>query len=485
MPATPASTENPTPNLSSSDAAASQPPPTASKRKFDEIVTSLGTAHVSPQANKHAKCDAFESKPPANQLTSLAKRFIRAVSSYLDISLVLHYGCQSRWGSSSLPAGEHAEAKIHADVFNKMLENSPASADVIHEFWKDEKEWPRLQKFLRDAAMHACQGDTTSLKHKLGYLLTDPSQSLFPKINQTASKSDRGRNHPMLHDAIVPWPLRLVLNETEEPEVGDEPVPTSEAVAYIVLHLHLHSLTSLKHPQESHKGQIHQWQEKCADRGSIPVVLLRRRRVQPLGSRAGPFPQSVPPTCEAPSVDFTFLMYITTTFDDSGKVPKNCKARAHAQYTWSGEMIGYICGQARTMLSTSDWTTKEGAYNYERMFNSVVKLFKNKTDPWVVDTLAFYQRYVLGSLDSASDDDSENEDGDDSDLSAILTVRAARNTPSSEDPSGAQKLPYLLKTASQESCAVCVVDRSGMYSSLLPDQALLDMGGGAPSLERP
>ncbi|KAJ7029924.1 hypothetical protein C8F04DRAFT_1398203 [Mycena alexandri] len=113
----------------------------------------------------------------------------------------------------------------------------------------------------------------------------------------------------------------------------------------------------------------------------------------------------------------------TTAFDDSGKVPKNCKARAHAQLTWEGEMTGYICGQARTMISTSDWTSKDGAYNYEHMFKSVIKLFEKKDDAWVTDTLAFYQR-VFGSLDGSGDDES--------DISAILALRTSRNTPASD-----------------------------------------------------
>ncbi|KAJ7756674.1 hypothetical protein B0H16DRAFT_1538682 [Mycena metata] len=121
----------------------------------------------------------------------------------------------------------------------------------------------------------------------------------------------------------------------------------------------------------------------------------------------------------------------TTAFDDSGKVPKNCKARAHAQLSWEGEMIGYICGQARTMISTSDWTSKDGAYNYERMFKSVIKLFEKKDDAWVTDTLAFYQRQVFGSLDG-SGDESSDEDDDESDVSAILALRTSRNTPASD-----------------------------------------------------
>ncbi|KAJ7735844.1 hypothetical protein DFH07DRAFT_967036 [Mycena maculata] len=190
-------------NPPSTDAAASQPPLSASLKK---------PPHPSVQnvtlPNKRAKHDTFESKSPLEQLPSITKCFVRAVNPYLGITLVLHYGCQGRWGSlHSLSHVERAEAKIHVDAFHKC--------------------W---QKLFCDAASNACQGDTTGLKHKLNYLLADTTLSLTPKINENTSKSARGRNHPMLRDAIVPWPLHILLNERDAPEPDAEPVPTPRAV---------------------------------------------------------------------------------------------------------------------------------------------------------------------------------------------------------------------------------------------------------------
>ncbi|KAJ7021550.1 hypothetical protein C8F04DRAFT_1313797 [Mycena alexandri] len=435
----PSSTENPTPNPALADAAAPPPPASAAKRKFDEIIASLGAERASSnQANKPAKRDTFESKSPVDQLTSIAKRFVRAVNPYQDIALVLHYGCQARWGSTSLPEAERAEAKIHADAFDKMLASAPSSAEVIREFWKDPAHWSRLKKIFRDAASNARQGDTTGLKHKLNYLLADTTKSLTPKINETASKSDRGRNHPMLRDAIVPWPLRLTLNETEVAEAASaEPVPTPDAIV---------ALKNLM------KGKSADGKKNAPTVGQYPSCFYAEDSFNPQDPSQGLF--------RSP-----FLLRVarhiwttpTTAFDDSGKVPKNCKARAHGQYTWSGEMMGYICGQARTMISASEWTSKEGAYNYERMFNSVVKLFENKTDAWVVDTLAFYQRYVFGSLDRSADDSSENDSDDDSDVSTILALQAARNTPSSETFSIVQSLRRIEPSDSSTSRVIQIV----------------------------
>ncbi|KAJ7040024.1 hypothetical protein C8F04DRAFT_1315138 [Mycena alexandri] len=110
---------------------------------------------------------------------------------YKDFALVFRYDCAGRWGSSSLP----------------------------------------------DLA----QSDTSSLQHKLHSLLADPlSQALTPKTNNAASKSDWGRNHPMLRDVIIPWLLRLVLDETEDRRPGvltadsAERVPTPAALMYVL-----------------------------------------------------------------------------------------------------------------------------------------------------------------------------------------------------------------------------------------------------------
>ncbi|KAJ7731558.1 hypothetical protein DFH07DRAFT_847185 [Mycena maculata] len=315
-------------NPPSTDAAASQPPPLASKCKFEEAATSLANP-----------------SPPLSSFPRL---------------------------QTALSEQERAEAKIHVDAFHKMLASALSSANVILEFWKDPTQWPRLQKLFLDAASNTRQGDTTWLKHKLNYLLADTTLSLTPKINENASKSARGRNHPMLRDAIVPWP--------DAPEPDAEPVPTPRAV------------TALKNLM---KG-------KSTDGKNTPTASLYPSCFY----AEGPFDP------KAPSKGLFRSPFLL-------RVPKNCKARAHAQYTWTGEMIGYVCGQvSSTMISTSDWTTKDDAYNYKRMFKSVVKLFEKQMDTWVVDTLAFYQN-------ESSDDD----DDDDSDASAILALQAARDTP--------------------------------------------------------
>jgi hypothetical protein len=52
--------------------------------------------------------------------------------------------------------------------------------------------------------------------------------------------------------------------------------------------------------------------------------------------------------------------------------------------------------QGRTMISASEWTRKDGDYDYVKMFDKVVKLFTDHpTDPWAIETLDWYTKCVL------------------------------------------------------------------------------------------
>ncbi|KAJ7119056.1 hypothetical protein C8R44DRAFT_878566 [Mycena epipterygia] len=329
-------------------APAPAPPPSAAKRKYDEILDLLGAPPV--VAGKRAKRDSLETKSPLEKLLSLAKYFVRAVHPFMDIGLVLFYGSEANWttpapsvasNSITVPESERAEQKRHVDAFDKMMAKSPDSLDILREFYKDNKQWSRIVKLFREAAASARQNETSGLKHKTKYVL-DTVCNLLPAVSESASKSDRGINHPMLRDAIIPWPLRIQINE-------------------VLRHL---------------------W--------TVPSSAIERK----------------------------------------DRLSLTCNARAHGQFTMISTMIAYGCVQARTILSTSDWTAKDGSYDYVKLFNSVVALFEtDPTDAWAVDTLKWYQEGVFGSGDAAlASSGSSDSDNEDSEAAAILARRAARRT---------------------------------------------------------
>ncbi|KAJ7624006.1 hypothetical protein B0H17DRAFT_1219027 [Mycena rosella] len=344
--------------------------PSAAKRAFDEAIATLGTIPIS--SNKRTKRVTIETKSPLEKLLSCAKYFVRAVDPYMDMGLVLFHGSQAHWAvptivcpsSTTIVPPEHlAEQKRHIDAFDRMFSISPESVELLREFYKVPVQWTRIVAKLRAAAKNARQTDTSGLKHKLGYLLSDPSKCLAPPIPETTSKSDRGINHPMLRDAIVPWRLRNKINARVVAEEHDEETPNSSAPPEA-------SLT----PEAT---------ELC-------VTFGRHRALR-------------------------WMAQI------------NCEVTQELMAN-SKSLVG------RTMLCTSDWADKDGAYNDEKLFNSVVELFESDTtDPWGTETLQWgvFGKATKSGGSSDSDDDGDDDNDSDSVSGSILERRAARRSTAS------------------------------------------------------
>ncbi|KAF7372526.1 hypothetical protein MVEN_00114700 [Mycena venus] len=417
---TPSSSTGSPPTPPQGSSAPSGPPPTAAKRKFDEIVASMPHTHSTVSQNKRTKRESMETKSPIDKLLSMARYFPRAVSPDLDIGLVLFYGALAHWGQTDsqdacnetrLPEKERLEQQKHAKAFDKMLSISPSSLEILHEFHKSDDQWPRLVSMFREAASSARQNDTSTLKQKHSYVLHDPTHSLVPKIPESALKSDRGLNHPMLRDAIIPWPLRLRIHEKqglpEDAPEGTEPSPTPEATA---------ALKALM------KGKtVDKKPALVAKQYEYPSCFYAEGAFDPADPEKGLFRSQF---------ILRVLRHIWTApasaMNGASKIPKVCNARAHGQYKVIPEMLAYACRQARTTISVSDWTPKEGSYNYETMFNNIVLLFEaDPTDPWAIETLEWLQNGVFGGAD-ASDNESDSDDEDASAAATILAKRAAR-----------------------------------------------------------
>ncbi|KAJ7222725.1 hypothetical protein B0H12DRAFT_1241080 [Mycena haematopus] len=389
------------------------PPPTAAKRKFDEIIASM-PQNKRALTKKRAKRDTMETKSALDKLVSIARYFVRAVNPYMDVGLALFYGSLAHWGPAeapdptnavSVPESERVEQQKHAKAFDKMLAKSPGSLDIMHEFNKEEEQWVQLVSMFREAASGARQNDTSGLKHKPHYILPIPHvDSLVPKIPETVTKSNRGLNHPMLRDALIPWPLRLQIHAkaalpADAPEDA-EPAPTPEATA--ALKALMKGKTIDKKPALTGKVQYEYpscfYAEGTFDATDPEKGLFRSHFILRILRHIWTAPASA--------------------LHGVKKPPKICNARAHGQFSITPEMLGYACGQARTLLSTSDWTIKDGSYDYEAMFNNIVLLFEaDPTDPWAVETLEWLTKGVFGGGD-ASDD--ENGSGSDNDEDFVL-----------------------------------------------------------------
>ncbi|KAJ6478910.1 hypothetical protein C8R45DRAFT_1101350 [Mycena sanguinolenta] len=401
------------------------PQPTALKRKYDALVADLG--HPPIHGGKRAKRDTMDTKNTLDKLLSMAKYFSRAVHPYTDIGLVMHAGSRSRWAAPVsadptntvvIPAAELATQERYIKAFDKLMNIlSSESVAVLREAYKEDTHWRNLITKFRKAAADARQQDTSGLKHKTHYILPNPAQILTPPLIVSDLKSDRGVNHPMLRDAIVPWPLRIKINSRMAVEDGQgaaEAPLTPEAT---------NALNALLNGSKLTNGKA------ALTASNFPSCFYADGDYDPENPERGLFRS-------------LFLLRVArhiwtgpaSAMDGATKIKKICAASAHGSFHITPEKLGYVGVHARTLISTSQWTDKDGKFDYEKFFNRIVDLFADADDPWVVETLEWYQKGIFGCGGHIrGSDGEESSDDEDSEVARIRARRAARSSTAPSD----------------------------------------------------
>ncbi|KAK6985058.1 hypothetical protein R3P38DRAFT_3451264 [Favolaschia claudopus] len=85
-----------------------------------------------------------------------------------------------------------------------------------------------------------------------------------------------------------------------------------------------------------------------------------------------------------------------SALDPTKAISRNSNARAHGDSKVTKEMVAYIAVQARTIISTSNWDTDDGAFSNMDLFDGIVRLLDDDTDTWVTETLAWYDDQIFG-----------------------------------------------------------------------------------------
>ncbi|KAJ7736774.1 hypothetical protein DFH07DRAFT_966756 [Mycena maculata] len=422
------------------------PPTPPAKRKYRELTQALAAAQPVKKKLK-SKRSPPASKTAIEQLISAGKYFPRAISPFMDISLVFHDGAETHWKpppSSDAPAAnedtadksELEQQAIHTAAFDLMMSSSPGLLEVVQQFYLsgDLDEWHRLVKAARDAATDARTADTNSLKHRTEYVVPDSSiHSLYPTIDRDISKSDRGTTHPMLRHYIVGWKYQLKLGPfpafpTPPSPDGVSPLPDAAPVeASAAEKKMLKAILDGKKPLLAKQYPSCFWAEGSYDASDPKRGFLRSPFLLRVTRHIWTAPGSVRNGIK------------------KGKLPPHCNARILGVRRIVPEMIGYSCAQGRTMLSTSEWSPTDGSYEYGEMFDAVVRLFKkDPTNPWAVDTLEWYQRHVFSgdqdATEGPSDPADSDEDADDDMEMSIFSTSATSSSPASamaSSPNGA------------------------------------------------
>ncbi|KAJ7862974.1 hypothetical protein B0H13DRAFT_2565871 [Mycena leptocephala] len=373
---------------SSAPATAVAPPLTAAKRKYHEVLVSLSaSAPAEPQkSNKRAKREPYyssDTKSPQDQLVCAAQFLVRGIDCNLDVGMVLTYGAAHHWNPPPaaaprntivIPQSELDLQKKHVDAFDKMMAQSPGCLEVVREFYaaEDATHWTQLVKLFRVSAKAARQQDTHDLKAFAEYVLAE-NENIIPSLSKGPSKSDRGIGHPVLRKYLVSWTIRNEITELADPDpedaeeeenAGAAKVPELSEAAKKALHSLLHNGTDI----DASESPSCFWDDDKYDSDDTEKNLFRSQFLARVARHIWTGP--------------------STAYQLAKAIPKRCKARTHGVCTMTAEMLGY----GRTILSTSDWDTLDGLFNYEDMLEAILALFKtNPQDPWAVETLAWYQ----------------------------------------------------------------------------------------------
>ncbi|KAJ7462487.1 hypothetical protein FB451DRAFT_1180780 [Mycena latifolia] len=299
-------------------------------------------------------------------------------------------------------------------------ENEPENWSTT-ELWAHEASdqraaGPSSRCPFKKAAGDAHQNDTAQ------HVLSDRTKRLEPAISDSTSKSERGANHPMLRDAIIHWPLRLQINARVVRKAAANPrghntVSGGESSCPLRAYIRTASSSCASTPAADTTQPPTTNPAQAAGPALTPDALAALKalmkgklldgkpalRAKYFPSRfyaAGAYDPEEPEKglFRSPSL-LRVLRHIwmapSSAMDGADTLRKTCNARAHGQCFVKGRMVGYACAQGRTLISASDWTSKEGSYNYEKMFDEVVHLFEDDpTDPWVVETLKWFQEYA-------------------------------------------------------------------------------------------
>ncbi|KAJ6560868.1 hypothetical protein DFH09DRAFT_1364702 [Mycena vulgaris] len=369
--------------------------PSPVKRKYNEVQAALAGFHQPAPAKRRKRGNNY-TLSTMDRLITAAKYFTRAVNPYMDIGAAMSYGPEppltpraapNASNTILTPPSELEREQAYVKAFEKLFSIVLDLLDVVKQLYLDGKDKPEQWNVL--------------VKQLSPHFLISARQS--PTADDQDISERRG-------DETDPPP-----GEGQEPPSDNDDFLPRVAAGRI-------ELTAKEFPSFLYEDGSYD----VADldngllRGHLTLRTLRHIWTAPASALYG--------------LD--------------GAIPTICNARLHGVLKVDAEMIAYAVMQARTMLSTADWKFRDGSFDYEVFFDSIVQLFANPDDQWTKDTLACM---VFGDQNSASDAQPSAEAASSASTN-VLTQRAARRAaataaaPASTAASTAAPYPLLSRT---------------------------------------
>ncbi|KAG9312294.1 hypothetical protein JVU11DRAFT_7603 [Chiua virens] len=241
--------------------------------------------------------------------------------------------------------------------YNGLLKLVPGLKIRIRTIPKSERE--KVMQAVKTGMSEIRSADLSSLKHKgLKYVprkMFNKADALDPPIPEVSDKSMRGIYHPQL--ARLLCPARELKDFDHNPDVGMEKLLKGDI-----------RLKARKWPAFFYKEGSFDESKKTNGlfKGHIPARFYQHMFISP-----------------------SFVM----SEDDTKKSGRPSKNRNWGVRGINEYIIAYVHIITYVTLShASQWGEVIGDMNLEDLYFRIIKIFEDKDDPWVKETLAWWER---------------------------------------------------------------------------------------------
>ncbi|KAJ7210846.1 hypothetical protein GGX14DRAFT_565442 [Mycena pura] len=363
----------------------------------------------------------LEKRDTFDHFMGAAKFFIRAGDTFPDFRRTLEYGSLDTWGTeeagaTTLNSSERAKCAHHASVFKKVLKVLPPDAQaVLRHLYLNSIDcpapWKALRQKLNKSGKDAREHDTNKLKHKLAYLVPNPTTDIIiPVLTDAAPKNARWLAHPMIRYYVLPPRYSTKLpplvygqnpNLIPDDELSPEAKAILDRIASGTLKTHAKDMFTCLYADGSYDPEHYQ---VGLFRGHALVRVLIHVWLGPGQVLALPGDEDIPKGCNADIFDVSEV---------------------------TEEMAAYAVCQLRTMIGRAD-CAQEKDYKLSDLYKNVLAAFKDDSDvtispTWAQDTLDWLTERVFNGRGRPANNE---DDGYDS-VDEIAEQRARnRATPS-------------------------------------------------------
>ncbi|TRM55178.1 hypothetical protein BD626DRAFT_531431 [Schizophyllum amplum] len=259
-------------------------------------------------------------------------------------------------------------------AYKEITRLVPGLATFMKAIRHDSAAFYTLSRTMQNVANEAKCDDTRAFKNNiLDYILDDPhTQRLQPPI-RSDDKTLRGFNHPTTGAMLIPRCHRL--------DYEKNAAKCTEAIS---------------------SGKI------LIDNTSLPMFLYDKELLDPDNVSDG--------LLQGPPIVRSYRQLMlgkTYAYNAPEAVPSNCNARKHGLVQATPPTIAYVACMVRFALSsTTKWNVADKSFKLEHLYQEVLELLaldEDEPDPWVIETLKWWNIQVFGRPEGAEPDSDDDE----------------------------------------------------------------------------